>query len=217
MLFIKRVALFLGFILLLSCFYYTIIILKARNETPRIVQNIIDSDKIKLKLADLSERQIDILLSVQDPKFYEHKGIDMQTPGAGKTTLAQGLCKFYYFDDFKRGWDKIKLMLITRYAFDPLVTKDTQMLLIINDIYLGSLHGQQIRGFEDAAQAYFKKPFKALDEDEYISLVAMIRRPDGDNIRKKPKEHELRVMRVNKFLKGEYTPKDNSDQFYDRD
>ncbi|MDF9795727.1 membrane carboxypeptidase/penicillin-binding protein [Catalinimonas alkaloidigena] len=217
MLFIKRTAVLLGFVLLITSCYYTIVVLEARNETPRIVQSIIDSDKIKLKLADFTERQIDILLSVQDPKFYEHKGIDLKTPGAGKTTLAQGLCKFYYFDGFKRGWDKIKLMLITRYAFDPLVTKDTQMLLIINDIYLGSYQGQHIRGFEDAAQVYFDKTFKELSEDEYISLVAMIRRPNGDNIKKKPKEHELRVMRVNRFLKGEYTPQDNSDQFYDRD
>lgn len=217
MLFIQRAALLLGGVLLLCCVYYTVVVLKARDDTPRIVQNIIDSEKIKLKLSDFSQRQIDILLSIQDPEFYEQKGIDLLSSGTDKASLAEGLCKFYYFEDFKRGWDKIKLMLVTRYAFDPLVSKDTQILLYINDVYLGSFNGNQIRGFEDAALTYFNKPFKELTEEEYISLVAMIRRPDGDNIKKKPKEHELRVERVHQFLKGEYIPQGQSDHFYDTD
>src|SRR5690606_26413042 len=121
-----------------------------------------------------------------------------------KTTLAQGLCKFYFFDDFKRGIDKPKLMLITRFAFNELVPKDIQMLLFINEVYLGHYNGKQIKGFEDAAQAYFDKPFKELTGEEYVALVAMIRMPDGHNIKKQPDQHELRVMRVNKFLSGEY-------------
>lgn len=214
--FIKKSFFFVLLILSLIVLYYTVVVLKARDETPRIVQKVLDSDRIKLQLADFTERQMAILLSVQDPKFYEHKGIDLQTPGAGKTTLAQRLCKFYFFNDFERGIDKPKLMLITRFAFNPLVPKETQMLLFINEVYLGYYNGKPIRGFEDAAQAYFDKTFKELSMDEYIALVAMILRPDGDNIKKNPHEHELRVMRVNKFLSGEYVPKDNSDQFYDR-
>jgi len=212
----RRAVFVTALFLVLLFTYYTVIVLKARDETPRIVQKVLDSERIKLQLADFSERQMAILLSVQDPNFYEHKGIDLQTPGAGKTTLAQGLCKFYYFDEFKRGWDKVKLMLITRFAFDPLVPKDTQMLLFINEVYLGSYKGRSIKGFEEAAHVYFDKTFSELNEEEYISLVAMIRRPDGHHIKKKPQAHELRVTRVHKFLRGEYIPQDNSDQFYDR-
>ncbi len=215
--FIKNILYCLLFVICLVIPYYTVVVLKARDETPRIVRNVLDSGHIKLQLADFTDRQMQMLLSIQDPKFYEHKGIDMQTPGAGKTTLAQGLCKFYFFDDFKRGLDKIKLVLITRFAFDPLVPKDTQMLLFINEVYLGSYHGKEIKGFENASQAYFDKPFNALTEDEYIDLVAMIRRPDGDNIKKHPWAHEKRVARVHKFLNGEYIPKRNSDQFYNMD
>ncbi|WPP52261.1 transglycosylase domain-containing protein [Catalinimonas niigatensis] len=204
-------------VLSLLTLYYTVIVLKARDETPRIVQKVLESDRIKLQLEDFTERQMGILLSVQDPRFYEHKGIDLQTPGAGKTTLAQGLCKFYYFDEFKRGIDKPKLMLIARFAFNELVPKDTQMLLFINEVYLGHYNGKQVKGFEDAAQTYFDKSFKELTLEEYIALVAMIRMPNGHHIKKKPQEHQLRVMRVNRFLKGEYVPKDNSDQFYDRE
>lgn len=217
MLLIKRAFFSLLFVLSMVLLYYTVIVLEARDETPRIVQEVLNSDRIKLQLADFSDKQMNILLSVQDPRFYEHKGIDFQVSGSGKTTLAQGLCEFYFSDDFERDIEKIKLMLITRFAFNPLVPKHTQVLLFINEVYFGYYHGKEIRGFEDAAQTYFDKSFKELTEDEYIALVAMIRMPDDHNIKNHPEQHELRVMRVNKFLNGEYVPKDDSDQFYDRE
>lgn len=206
MLLLKKSFFLLFIVLSLLLLYYALVILKARDETPRIVQKVLDSDKIKLQLTDFSEKRMGILLSVQDPRFYEHKGIDMQTTSAGKTTLAQGLCKFYFFDEFERDINQPELMLITRFAFDPLVPKQLQILLFINEVYLGYYHGKQIRGFEDAAQAYFGKPFKALLEEEYIALVNMIGMFNDHSIKKSPQEHELKLMRVNKILKGKYVP-----------
>lgn len=196
--------------------YYTVVILEARDETPRIVQKVLDSDRIKLQLSDFSEKRMSILLAIQDPKFYEHKGIDLQTLSTGKTTLTQGLCKFYFFNDIEKEIEKVKLMLITRFAFDPLVPKQLQVLLFINEVYLGHYEGKHIRGFEDAAQTYFGKPFKQLTEEEYIVLVAMMRMPDDHHVKKHPAQHELPVLRVNKFLDGEYVPIDHSDPFYNR-
>lgn len=64
-----------------------------------------------------------MLLKVQDPKFYHHKGVDTTTPGTGVTTLSQGLVKIFYFDEFSPGIKKIKQTLIARFAFDPLTPK----------------------------------------------------------------------------------------------
>jgi hypothetical protein len=49
--------------------YYAIVLFKARKETPAIVDKALHSVHIKLQLSDLSERQKQILLAVQDPNF----------------------------------------------------------------------------------------------------------------------------------------------------
>ncbi|MCD6192708.1 MAG: transglycosylase domain-containing protein [Candidatus Aminicenantes bacterium] len=89
--------LLIGFIL-----YSGTIVLKARIQTPEIVQRILNSKEIKLDLEELSSEQVKILLMVEDPNFYNHKGIDLNTPGAGLTTITQGLVKMLFFKRFKR-------------------------------------------------------------------------------------------------------------------
>ena len=196
--------------------YYFVVILEARSKTPKIVHHALKSERMQLALADLSDQQLEALLKIQDPNFYHHKGYDFETPGAGITSLSQGLVKQYYFDHFQPGLAKIKQTLIARFAFDPLTPKDTILKLFINDAYFGQHDGKSIHGFEDAANFYFKKKFKALDWDEYLSLAAMIRGPYAFNYIDKREANRLRVQRIKKMLSGEYIPQDNSDQFYDR-
>jgi membrane carboxypeptidase/penicillin-binding protein len=210
--------LFFGILILLGAVmvYYTVVVLKARADTPGIVEEVLASGRIKLQLSDLSDRQRAILLTVQDPNFYHHRGVDMQTPGAGVTTLTQGLVKFYYFDEFKAGIPKIKQTLIARFAFDPLVPKERQLLMFINEVYLGHHHDKAVKGLEDGARYYYAKPFRDLSEAEYLGLVAMIRAPARFHVLKKPADNQERVIRIKKVLSGEYIPKDNSDFLYDR-
>jgi membrane peptidoglycan carboxypeptidase len=149
-------------------------------------------------------------------QIFNNKGVDTKTPGTGKTTITQGLVKFYYFDHFERGVQKIKQTLIARFVFDPYVPKDTQLLLFINEMYLGVQNKMQIKGLEDAAESYFNKPFRELSEDEYLSLIAMIRNPARFHVLKSQEQNKIRVARIKKVLTKEYLPKDNSDIFYDR-
>jgi len=115
--------------------YYGIEVVAARIKTPQIVQGILQSDVVVLRLNELSPRQIEILLTVEDPQFYHHKGVDLRTPGAGLTTITQSLVKKLYFREFKPGIRKIKQTLIVRYALDPLIPKDDQLLMFINMHY----------------------------------------------------------------------------------
>ncbi|MGD1891762.1 MAG: transglycosylase domain-containing protein [Cyclobacteriaceae bacterium] len=197
--------------------YYLIVIINARQKTSELVNTILQSDQMKLELADLTDQQLDALLKVQDPNFYHHKGYDFETPGTGKTSLSQGLVKLYYFDNFKAGIAKIKQTLIARYAFDALTPKDTILKLFVNNAYMGQGDSSSIYGFEPAAQYYFEKSFVELNWDEYLSLIAMIRAPNAFHYLNKPDANRLRVTRIKKMLSGEYIPQDNSDQFYDRE
>lgn len=213
---VKKTFLVIGTMLLGIVIYYTIVVVDARIKTPDIVRQALNSEKMQLELTDLTEQQKDALLKIQDPNFYHHKGYDFETPGAGVTSLSQGLVKFYYFDDFQPGIQKIKQTLIARFAFDPLTPKDTILKLFINEVYLGGYNGQGIYGFENGAKFYFNKKFKTLDWDEYLSLIAMIRAPFTFHYLNNKEANIERVQRIKRFLSGAYIPVDNSDWLYDR-
>ena len=212
---IKKISLIIGLIVAGLIIYYAIVIIRARIETPQIVQNALASRRIKLQLSDLNSEQINALLKVQDPGFYHHQGYDFPTPGTGLTTISQALVKIYYFDHFTPGLQKIKQTLITRFAFDPLTPKDTILKLFINEVYLGH-QGKAIHGFEHAANVYFHKRFRELNQDEYLAMVAMIRAPDRFHCIKRKKANIHRVKRIKRMLAGYYKPEDNSDWLYDR-
>ena len=141
----------LGFVLAAIFIYYLVVVIKAREKTPAIVSEALSPRKIHLELADLTDQQLEALLKVQDPNFYHHKGFDFTTPGAGVTSMSQGLVKKFYFDRFKPGIKKIEQTLVARFAFDALTPKDTILKLFINHVYLGHRGGKPIYGLEDAS------------------------------------------------------------------
>ncbi len=206
-----------GLLLAAVFIYYFIVVMNARAKTPEIVTNALRPESILLELEDLTKQQLDALIKIQDPNFYNHKGFDISTPGAGVTTLSQGLVKLFYFDDFKPGLAKIKQTLIARFAFDPLTPKDTILKLFINHAYMGQGNGRAMYGFGNASEFYFDKKFKELNQDEYLALIAMIRAPDGFHYLHKREENDLRVTRIKRYLSGDYIPHDNSDFLYDRE
>jgi membrane carboxypeptidase/penicillin-binding protein len=211
---VTRISLFIGLAILSVLAYYTVVVLIARANTPSIVQDALNSGRMKLELNDFTNKQLQAIIAVQDPKFYGHKGFDISTPGTGVTTISQGLVKFYYFDEFKPGIQKIKQTLIARFAFDVMTPKDTILKLFINDVYLGQHNGKEVKGFENAANAYLNKSFRDLTWDEYLGLVAMIRSPNKLHYIRDKEVNEERVGRIKKVLNGEYVPVDNSDWLY---
>lgn len=163
-----------------------------------------------LQLSSLTPRQLNMLLKVEDPQFFEHHGVDFSTPGAGITSITQGLVKHLYFDKFKPGIAKIKQTLIARYALDPLMPKEMQLRRFINTVYLGP----KAIGFEQAANYYFHKKFDQLNEDQYIAIVAMIIAPTTFNIEKYPDRNRERVVRIKRVISGDYKPKGLFDLYY---
>ena len=211
---IRIISISLVSIILCLIVYYAIEIIIARVNTPKIIRKALNSDIIKLQVNGLSKWQLDALLAIEDPNFYNHHGIDLKTPGAGITTITQGLVKIFYFDHFKPGIAKLKQSLIACWALDPLITKHDQLTLFINYIYLGSVQGKPVYGFAEAAEAYYKKPFNKLSQDEYLSIVAMIIAPMNFNIITHAKANAERTGRIKKVISGEYKPKGLMDLYY---
>lgn len=204
-------------LILVSCMvYFTAIIIQARIGTPGIIKQALNAGNLTLQVSELSPWQLRALLAVEDPNFYHHQGVDLRTPGAGITTITQGLVKIYYFEKFKPGLAKLKQTLIARYALDPLVAKNDQLRLFINNIYLGSIDGKAIIGLDQAAGAYYHKQIHDLSQTEYLSLIAMIIAPQNFHILDRPAANAERTRRIALVVSGAYHPKQLMDIYYGR-
>lgn len=146
-----------------------------------------------------------MLIAVEDPTFFRHHGVDLETPGAGMTTMTQGLVKLLYFPDgFHPGIAKIRQTLIAQYALDALVSKDEQLLLFLNICYLGNENDQEIHGYANASRIYFSKEFSDISDDEFLSLVAMHIGPNA--LKPGTTANKERVKRIKRYLSGQYKP-----------
>ncbi|MBZ5552746.1 MAG: transglycosylase domain-containing protein [Acidobacteriia bacterium] len=194
--------------------YYAVVTVVAYEVTPQLYADYVASHRMPLRLESLPPRDVEILLAVEDPNFMNHHGIDLSTPGAGYTTITQGLAKQVYFVHFRSGIAKVKQSLYAM-VLDRLVTKQDQLKLFINTVYMGTLAGKPVNGLSDAARVYFGKDFGALTEDQYIALVAMIVGPDGYSVVRFPARNAERVRRIKKLLRGECKPSGLADVYYE--
>jgi membrane peptidoglycan carboxypeptidase len=184
--------------------------------TPQLVSEFELSMPLALDPAQISKARREWLLKVDDPAFYRHHGVDSRTRGAGYTTITQGLVKVLFFDGFKPGvfrWRKVKQTVIA-VAFNARVSKEEQLRLFVNAVYLGNLGAHEVRGFSEASEAYFGKPFAGVSDEEYLELVAMIVAPQKYNLATHPERNHERVQRIKRLLAGECKPTSVEDVEY---
>jgi membrane carboxypeptidase/penicillin-binding protein len=182
--------------------------------TPELVDKLRATSTMELEAKALPEEYLRILLVVEDPCFFSHCGVDLRTPGAGITTITQGLAKRIYFHPFRPGFAKIKQTLAA-VALNRRVSKWDQLDLFLNCAYFGSWDGREILGFGEAARVYFAKDFHDLTRGEYVSLVAMIIAPNTFHPIRNPEKTAERVRRIERLLAGECVPSGLMDVYYE--
>ena len=204
----KAISIALGTVFLFlagSTLYYWNEVREARSHTAELVRRMYDEFGRSVTISDLTPERLDMLLRIEDPTFRIHHGVDLKTPGAGMTTISQGLVKLLYFPGgFKPGIRKIRQTLIAQYAFDALVSKDEQLELYLNATYFGSDNGIPVHGLETAAQTYFGKTYADLSDDEFIALIGMTISPN--TLKPGTAASALRVKRIRQYLSGEIAP-----------
>jgi len=192
--------------------YSLAVVVNARRATPALAAEVLRSATLTWR--DLDEWQLKALLAVEDPAFFDHNGADYTTPGAGLTTITQSIGKKFYFDPFRPGIRKYKLVLTSVLALDRLVSKEDQLTIFLNIIGLGGGGYGDVRGFGPAAEKYFGRKFKELSRDQYLALVAMVIAPATFNVKGRPEANAERVARIKRLLAGEYNPKGLMDLYY---
>ncbi len=214
---VRTLSLTMLLFLSLLILYGASVITKAYVDTPKVVAQATSSDSLHLRLDDVPNDYQHILLTVEDPQFYSHPGFDLSTPGAGWTTITQGIVKQYFYDGFTPGlfrYRKLEQTLIA-WVFNQQVDKETQLVIFINSAYFGHQDGNDIIGFAEASITYFDKEFSRLTRDEYLSLVVMLIAPNSFNVSQQPVKNRERVMKIDRLLAGECKPTGLADVYYE--
>lgn len=186
-----------------------------RTKTPHYVKGELALLSDTVRASDLTPDQLEMLLAVDDPTFFQHNGIDFKTPGQGLTTISQSVGKKLYFHPFIPGIRKFRLVYLSRWALDPTVSKDQQLSLYLRILWYGTHENKSITGLGNAVRTYFGREIAELSRHEFLSLIAMHPAPKQFHFLDNPKNNEDRVARIEMVLSGSYEPEGLLDTYYD--
>lgn len=139
---------------------------------------------------DMPARFIDVLLAIEDRRFFSHPGIDpvavaravwtnvaRGTVIQGGSTITQQLAKNLFYSPQRTLGRKLKES-IAALVLEAKYRKKAILESYLNEIYLGQVGSVSIYGVGEAAHRYFGKPIAALSLEETALLVGMIKGPN---------------------------------------
>jgi len=160
---------------------------------PELITNLFDSSREKRRIVrfdDLPKVMVNAVLSAEDKRFFEHGGFDLvRVMGAaladlrmghraqGASTIDMQVARSFFFTT-KREWRRKMKETLMAFELDQRFTKQQIFELYANEIYLGNRGSFSIRGFGEAAQAYFGKDVRELNLGEAAFLAGIIRAPN---------------------------------------
>jgi penicillin-binding protein 1B len=137
----------------------------------------------------------DAVVAVEDERFYAHFGLDLIgiaravvvnfSAGAwvqGGSTLTQQIAKNAFLNSERSLTRKFKELFLS-LALESELTKDELLELYLNEVYLGSIAGNPVRGIPAAARWLLGKSPHELSISESALLAGMIHAPSINNPR----------------------------------
>ncbi|HYA15367.1 MAG TPA: PBP1A family penicillin-binding protein [Syntrophales bacterium] len=135
------------------------------------------------------EYLIQAVLTAEDNKFYEHRGINLQsilralyvnvrhgTIKQGGSTLTQQLAKSYFLTPERTFIRKSKELLMA-LIIEVMYKKKEILEIYLNEIYLGQKGSVSINGVGEASFFYFGKPVDSLTLAEAATIAGLIKSP----------------------------------------
>jgi membrane peptidoglycan carboxypeptidase len=170
----------------------------------------------------LSKRQTEILLKIEDATFFTHPGLSLSS-GQGFATISSAVARQAFLYDVPLDGIKGTLQSFYRRVFECCkkidlgrdmmalilnsnVSKERQLAAYVSTVYMGTSDGMQLRGFAQASTRYFGKPLHQLTDHEFGGLVAMIKAPNYFHPVKNRPAYELRTAKVLAVISGKCTP-----------
>ena len=150
-------------------------------------------DRVMVSFAETPSRFLEILLAVEDRRYYRHIGVDpvgiaraaFSNLMSGKieqgaSTVTQQLVKNLYLSN-KRTFGRKAREALMAISLERQYGKDEIVETYINEIFLGQDGNRAIHGFGLGARFYFGKPLAELNLAESAMLVGMVKAPSAYN------------------------------------
>lgn len=161
---------------------------------PELVTNLFDETRQKRRIVeynDLPKVLVDALIAAEDQRFFRHWGLDpIRLTGAvfesrgdwervrGTSTLTQQLARMFFLTLDRSPQRKAAEMFIA-LILEQRLTKEQILTMYANDVLLGQRGSFAIKGFGEAAAAYFGKDLSALSLPEAATLAGIMPAPNG--------------------------------------
>jgi len=142
------------------------------------------------RLSDYPRLLIDAVLLMEDRRFYQHRGVDLQavmraawsnarhgTIMQGGSTLTQQLVRLRYLSRERTFTRKVKEAILA-IALEAALSKQEILERYLNEIYLGQRGTYEVHGIAAASRLYVGKEPGALRPAEAALLVGLIRSPN---------------------------------------
>jgi penicillin-binding protein 1B len=188
---------------------------------PQLVTNLSDRNREKQRVVhyeDIPPVLRNAVLSAEDKRFFQHSGFDplgiirsawidvkRGKSAQGASTLSMQLSRDMFLTPARNWHRKLAEMMITM-QLEQKLTKQQIFEMYCNQVDLGYRGSFTIRGFGEAAQAYFGKDIRSLSLPEAASLAAILRGASYYNpYRHGDRVHDRRnailgLMRQNGFI-----------------
>lgn len=154
------------------------------------IDSVYEENRVSVKYSDLPKHMVDAVTSIEDERFFKHKGVDIKRTASailshlasggnssyGGSTITQQLVKQVYGDKDRTVTRKIKEWY-RAYILETKLDKTQILESYLNIIY----YGDGAYGIEIAAQNFFGKSVRDVDIAEAACLAAMIQSPEGTN------------------------------------
>ena len=137
--------------------------------------------------ADVSERSIKAVVSVEDQRFYDHSGVDAIRVAAaalrnfeegrraeGGSTITQQLARQSFLTRDKTYRRKLQEVILAAYI-EKMYGKNEILEMYLNKVYFGG----GLYGVEAASRGYFGKACQNLTLDEAALLAGLIQSPSS--------------------------------------
>jgi penicillin-binding protein 1B len=163
---------------------------------PQLLTSLYDKNREKRRLVkyeDIPPILVQAVVSIEDKRFFQHSGFDPiriikavfvdvreHRNAQGASTLTQQLARNLWLDSRKTWTRKFDELLITIHL-ERKLSKQKIFEYYANQVDLGRRGSFAIRGFGEAARAYFGKDLRQLTLPEAATLAGLIQEPSFRN------------------------------------
>ncbi len=160
--------------------------------------------------AALTARQREVYLKVSDPVLLETSGAGLDTAASKVTATHRSLARRFAFKEYHPLIGQIRLTTYAMALKDRL-SKEEVLALALDLAPIGDKDGRWITGLHTASEAFFGQPVAALDERDFVSLVAVMIAPGELKLAAPGEALGRRIYRIERLLRGDCAPASRND------